>query len=72
VNNQTNQSDVFELFGASINYKKKDSPWEFRLQANNLLNTQTRNTSNFNVNGFSATQFVILPRIITFTLRYNL
>jgi len=72
VNEQTKNSDVFELFGASINYKKKDSPWEFRLQANNLLNTQTRNTSSFNVNGFNASQFVILPRIITFTLRYNL
>lgn len=72
INNQNNNSDVFELFSASINYKKKDAKWEYRVQANNLLNTQTRNTSSFNVNGFNANQFVILPRIITFSLRYNL
>lgn len=71
-NNAAKINDVFELFSASMNYKKKDSPWEYRLQANNLLNTQARISSSFNPNGFNASQFVILPRIITFSLRYNL
>ena len=71
-NNQNTTNNVFQLFGASMNYKKKDSPWEYRLQANNLLNTKSRLNSSFNVNGFNATELVILPRIITFSLKYNL
>ena len=71
-NSQNTTNNVFQLFGASMNYKKKDSPWEYRLQANNLLNTKSRLNSSFNVNGFNATELVILPRIITFSLKYNL
>ena len=57
---------------ASINYIKKGAKWEYRIQANNLLNTRSRLNNSFSVNGFSADENIILPRFVTFILKYNL
>lgn len=62
----------FEIMTASINYIKKDTKWEYRIQANNLLNTCSRLNNSFSVNGFSADENIILPRFVTFILKYNL
>ncbi len=71
-NQSTGQANNFEIMSASINYLKKNSKFEYRIQANNLLNTRARLNNSFSVNGFSANENVILPRFVTFILKYNL
>jgi hypothetical protein len=71
--NETNGvSNDFEIMAASLNYAKKDAKFEYRIQANNLLNTRSRLNNSFSVNGFNATENVILPRFVTFILKYNI
>jgi hypothetical protein len=62
----------FEIMTASLNYIKKDSKFEYRIQANNLLNTKSRLNNTFSVNGFNANETIILPRFVTFILKYNI
>lgn len=71
-NSSTGIANNFEIMAASINYLKKDAKLEYRIQANNLLNTGARLNNSFNVNGFSANETIILPRFITFVLKYNI
>lgn len=71
--NETNGvSNDFEIMTASLNYIKKDAKFEYRIQANNLLNTRSRLNNSFSVNGFNANENIILPRFVTFIVKYNL
>ena len=71
--NETNgTSNDFKIMSASINYIKKDAKFEYRIQANNLLDTRSRLNNSFSVNGFNASENIILPRFVTFILKYNI
>lgn len=71
-NESTGVANNFKIMTASLNYIKKDSKFEYRIQANNLLNTRSRLNNTFSVNGFNANENIILPRFVTFILKYNL
>ncbi|SHF86418.1 CarboxypepD_reg-like domain-containing protein [Flavobacterium segetis] len=71
-NETTGVANNFKIMTASLNYLKKDSKFEYRIQANNLLNTRSRLNNTFNVNGYNANESVILPRFVTFILKYNI
>ena len=71
-NETTGLTNDFEIMTASLNYIKKDSKFEYRIQANNLLNTRSRLNNSFSVNGFNANETIILPRFVTFILKYNI
>ena len=71
-NETTGQTNDFKIMTASLNYIKKDSKFEYRIQANNLLNTRSRLNNSFSVNGFNANETIILPRFVTFILKYNI
>ena len=71
-NETSGLTNDFEIMTASINYIKKDSKFEYRIQANNLLNTRSRLNNSFSVNGFNANETIILPRFVTFILKYNI
>ena len=71
-NQTTGVANDFNIMTASLNYIKKDSKFEYRIQANNLLNTRSRLNNTFNVNGYNASENVILPRFVTFILKYNI
>ncbi len=71
-NETTGLTNDFKIMTASLNYTKKDSKFEYRIQANNLLNTRSRLNNSFSVNGFNANENVILPRFVTFILKYNI
>ena len=62
----------FKIMTASLNYIKKDSKFEYRIQANNLLNTKSRLNNTFSVNGFNTNENIILPRFVTFIFKYNI
>ena len=71
--NKTNgTANDFKIMSASVNYIKKDAKFEYRIQANNLLDTRSRLNNSFSVNGFNASENFILPRFVTFILKYNI
>jgi hypothetical protein len=71
-NETTGVANNFKIMTASLNYIKKDSKFEYRIQANNLLDTKSRLNNTFSVNGFNANENIILPRFVTFILKYNI
>src|SRR5690606_36657182 len=76
LNNYQNKSKTinnqFDFLNASLAYQKKDSKWEYRLSATNLLKTKTRNSDFFNQFSIISSQYWIQPRYVIFTLKYNL
>lgn len=62
----------YSFLSADLFYQKKDSKWEYRIQATNLLDVQTINQDSFNET-FSTTSFYsVMPRIVMLTVRYDL
>ncbi len=71
-NQSSGLTNDFKIMSASINYAKKDAKLEYRIQANNLLNTKSRLNNSFSVNGYNANETIILPRFVSFLLKYNI
>ncbi|MCR9181435.1 MAG: TonB-dependent receptor family protein [Flavobacteriaceae bacterium] len=62
----------YSFLSADLYYQKKDSKWEYRIQATNLLDVQTINQDSFNET-FSTTSFYsVMPRIVMLTVKYDL
>jgi len=62
----------YSFLSADLYYQKKDSKWEFRVQATNLLDVKTINQDSFNET-FSTTSFYsVMPRIVMLTVKYDL
>jgi hypothetical protein len=64
--------NVYDFLNASINYRKKDGKMEYRISGTNLLNTTSLNDDSFNQTGFRTSQYIVQPRYIVFSLKYNL
>ncbi|TDI68760.1 MAG: TonB-dependent receptor [Bacteroidetes bacterium] len=62
----------YTFFNATVYYKKGDSPWEFSVQATNILNTEFINSDSFNDQFFTTNQYFILPRILMLVVTYDL
>jgi hypothetical protein len=45
---------------------------EYTLAATNLLNTKTINDDTFNQTGYRSSQYLVQPRYVVFSLKYNL
>ena len=63
----------YSFLGASLFYRHPDSKWEFRLDGTNLLDVDSLNQDNF-IENFSTTttEYFVQPRIIMFSVLYNL
>ena len=62
----------YSFFEASLRYQKPESSWEFRLDGTNLLNVDALNNDSFNENFSTTTQYFVMPRIVMFSVKYNL
>jgi hypothetical protein len=60
----------YDDLSASLLYNKKDSKWEFGLQAKNVLGNSSINRDNFSGISQTTTLYVIQPRFIYLTLKY--
>jgi hypothetical protein len=49
----------------------KEAKMEYTLAATNLLNTKTINDDTFNQTGYRS-QYLVQPRYVVFSLKYNL
>jgi hypothetical protein len=62
----------YDFLSASLIYQKKDSAWEFKLAATNLLNTTSLNDDSFTQFSTRTSQYTVQPRYLILSLKYNL
>jgi len=63
----------YDFLSASLVYQKtKDSKWEYKISATNLLNTTSLNDDSFSQFSTRTSQYKVQPRYIIFSLKYNL
>ena len=71
-NNDKSVENEYDFLTASLIYQKKDSKWEYKIAATNLLNTTSLNDDNFSQFSTRTSQYTVQPRYIIFSLKYNL
>ncbi len=74
--NYTNKTktidNTYAFLDATLFYQKGESPWEFSIQATNILDTKFINNDSFNEQFNSTSQYFVLPRIMMFVIKYDL
>ena len=71
-NNTKTIENNYSFVNADLYYRKKESPWEFKLQTTNVLNTAFINNDSFYDQFTSTSQYFVLPRIVMFVIKYDL
>ena len=72
-NNSKTVNNEYDFLSSSLIYQKtKDSKFEYKISATNLLNTQTLNDDSFTQFATRTSQYTVQPRYIIFGLKYNL
>ncbi|MGB0788855.1 MAG: TonB-dependent receptor, partial [Marinirhabdus sp.] len=64
--------NTYSFVNADLYFQKEESPWEFKLQVTNLLDTEFINSDSFNEQFNTTTQYFVLPRIAMLVIKYNL
>ncbi|PKA83352.1 outer membrane beta-barrel protein [Ulvibacter sp. MAR_2010_11] len=62
----------YSFVNANLYYQKGESPWEFQVQATNILDTGFINNDSFNEQFNTTSQYFVLPRIVMFIVKYEL
>jgi hypothetical protein len=70
-NSQGTINNKYEFLNSSFSYRKKRAKMEYTLAATNLLNTKTINDDTFSQTVI-VTQYLVQPRYVVFSLKYNL
>jgi CarboxypepD_reg-like domain len=71
-NSDKTVKNEYAFLTASLIYQKKNAKWEYKLSATNLLNTTSLNDDSFTQFSTRTSQYVVQPRYIMFSLKYNL
>ena len=71
-NDENTVDNTYSFFNANLYYQQGDSPWEFRIQANNILDTDFINNDSFNEQFNTTSQYFVLPRIVMLIVKYDL
>lgn len=71
-NKSLNQKNVYELANATLSYKNDDSAWSYKIKVTNLFNTTFKQSNNFSDYLIRDTKTYILPRVVMFSIGYNL
>ncbi|RZJ71780.1 carboxypeptidase-like regulatory domain-containing protein [Flavobacterium sp.] len=62
----------YDFLNASLIYQKKDSKWEYKIAATNLLNTTSLNDNSFDQFRITNSQYFVQPRYVILSFKYNL
>lgn len=62
----------YDFLSASIIYQKKDSKWEYKVSGTNILNTKSLNDDSFTQFSTRTSQYIVQPRYVILSLKYNL
>jgi len=71
-NSSKTVQNKYDFLSASLIYQKKESKFEYKIAATNLLNTTSLNDDSFTQFSTRTSQYVVQPRYIIFSLKYNL
>jgi hypothetical protein len=71
-NKDLEQKNIFEIANTSLSYRKENSAWSFKITGQNLFDTQFNQSNRFTDYLVSDTRTFILPRILMFSIGYNL
>lgn len=71
-NKALNQQNRFDVANFTLSYQKENSGWTYKIFSNNLFNTRFKRNSTFNQYLISDTKTFILPRVLMFSIGYNL
>jgi hypothetical protein len=73
-NDEKTVKNNYSFLNANLYYQHGESPWEFSIQATNLLNTSSLNNDSFSeqFNISTTTQYLVMPRIVMFVIKYDL
>lgn len=72
-NSDKSSDNEYDFLSASLIYQKtKDSKWEYKISATNLLNTTSLNDDSFGQFSTRTSQYNVQPRYIIFSFKYNL
>ena len=63
---------MYEIANTTLSYQKEDAAWSYKISAQNLFNAQFKQSNGFSDYLISDTKTFILPRIIMFSIGYNL
>lgn len=66
------QNNSYQMSNLSLLYKHDNSAWSYKVSVNNLFDTTFKLNNSFSDYLISDTKTYILPRVIMFTLGYNL
>lgn len=64
--------NTYDFLNADLYYQKEGSSWEFKASAINLLNVKSISEDVFSVYSRSTSEYVVQPRYLMFTVKYNL
>ncbi|MEE9348635.1 MAG: carboxypeptidase-like regulatory domain-containing protein [Flavobacteriaceae bacterium] len=67
-----NNTNVYDFLNADLYYQKEGSQWEFKASAINLLNTTSINDDFYSADYRSTSQYIVQPRYLMFTVKYDL
>jgi len=71
-NKSFNENNTYQVANSTLSYKKEDSAWSFKIDAQNLFNVTYKQQNSFSSYIISDTKTYILPRIVMFSVGYNL
>ncbi len=73
-NDEKTVENSYSFLNANLYYQRGESPWEFSVQATNILDTESINNDSFNqeFNTTSTSQYFVMPRIVMFVIKYDL
>ncbi|MEE9406493.1 MAG: carboxypeptidase-like regulatory domain-containing protein [Polaribacter sp.] len=71
-NKTLGQKNVYEIANTTLSYKKENSAWSYKISAQNLFNAQFKQSNSFSDYVISDSKTFILPRIVMFSIGYNL
>ncbi len=71
-NDEKTVKNTYSFVNAKLYYQQKDSPWEFSVRATNLLNTKSLNNDSFSDQFNITSQYLVMPRIVMFVIKYDL
>ena len=64
--------NIYEIANTTLSYKNENSAWSYKITAQNLFNTQFKQSNSFSTFLISDRKTYVLPRIIMFSVGYNL
>ena len=71
-NKTLGQKNTYEIANAMVSYKGENSAWSYKITAQNLLNVKFKQSNSFSDFLISDSKTFILPRIVMFSIGYNL